>query len=327
MSTRLFAISDNEGRCDLSEAHWPRGGECPHVFVQRYDLAAEPASLPESFRPFAGVRLYLFGRRVPESTNSHWVHYSVIETRSGVSPPVLHELRQSARGDGVFYSTDAEHARGAACEGSVEVPLGEVFGFGSALGGVAHKQIKVFVHNEPYTRKLLDAYALAGRPKSIKKWMADRIRADFVHCGRMPRWTEDEGNWPFVDGDPMLFVAQTMLPENATTKSHLSFDKMLYLFVGLRDDQTVCKVYAQSVGTQTAEAHYRFEELVALYNARPPHSEVLDKVVKAGDRFVHEYLLDQADLPAAALKLLARHGANKELRTKAAGRLRGASSV
>jgi hypothetical protein len=327
MAKHLFAIEANESKWDLPASQWPTDGDRPHVFIQHYDLPANSDSLPEALRALAGTRLYLFGQRVlcshlPTDPDSFSIEYLVLEVRPGTGRPIAHSLQQSTSSGDIFFATDVEHARPVRKRQMKNDPPEEGFTFRADVGGATHKQFKVFVLNEAYVARIFDDYVQAGRQKSKGKWLAERIRPDFQHLGRMPRWAEGEGDWPFVDGHPMLFLAQTMIPRNATNETHLTFDAMLYLFVGLRGDSTVCKLCVQSVGIQTAEAHYRLEELMDLYNARPRDPKVVHKVVTEGDRFFHEHLLNDPNLPAATLTLLAKHAANKELRTRAAQRLR-----
>src|SRR2546426_11479573 len=85
---------------------------------------------------------------------------------------------------------------------------------------------------------------------------------------RKPRWTEDEGEWPFVGLTPTLFIAQTHVPGTPVTAGLLD-GEMVFLFAGKLADAIEYKILCQECGQQTAEAHYRAEELRAAYEQNP----------------------------------------------------------
>ena len=178
----------------------------------------------------------------------------------------------------------------------------------------------MFLQVTPYNKSLLAAYEQAGRPRFIKKWLAPIIERDFRWIARRPRWTGGEGNWPFLGDRPMFFVGQFMPAKNKVPSEYFSGGDMWYVFIGENAEGSEIKLYHQSVGEQTAEDHYRAEDMMGEYARNPHNPAVVSKCVKEGDRYVHEFLLEQRNLSPLALELLASKGRNKEIRDAAAKR-------
>ena len=82
-----------------------------------------------------------------------------------------------------------------------------------------------------------------------------------LSLGRPPRWeSKSEAVWPSTLGNPMLFVGQTRLPDNDVTRTLLTWDVTLYLFVLRLEGTDHFKLIEQNVIEQSAEDHFAQEE-------------------------------------------------------------------
>ena len=121
----------------------------------------------------------------------------------------------------------------------------------------------------------------------------------------------------------MLYVSQVFLRENPVAREYLTWDTMLYLFIGCDNGLSEVKIYEQHTGEQTAEDHYKTEELIGEYLNNPNDADVIKKCVEHRDKYLHQFLLEQQNISADALKLLAAKSYNKSIRNDAAKRLKG----
>lgn len=83
---------------------------------------------------------------------------------------------------------------------------------------------------EPFVKKLFDEWTAAGSPTPCKGWLKARLKGSFKCVGDPPQWIEEEPDWPYLNGEPMVFVAQIDLKRNAVTESNLTFNERLYVF-------------------------------------------------------------------------------------------------
>jgi hypothetical protein len=78
-------------------------------------------------------------------------------------------------------------------------------------------------------------YTAAGRPKTQRKWITDRIKNAFKSMSKPPAWVDFEtSEWPFHKGQPMVFVAQIELKATEATKDLIDGGAVSYFF-GLAD--------------------------------------------------------------------------------------------
>lgn len=136
-----------------------------------------------------------------------------------------------------------------------------------------------------------------------------------------PKWRRSEAEWPTAHGELMLFIGQVFTPENDITSEYLSSD-MLYLFAagsdtgGLQFAMTV-----MDVSEQSAEDHYKTEELMLALESTGWSREAVEGAVQQGDAYTHEFMLEHVDVTEQALVELARGGRNQQIRKAAQKRL------
>lgn len=68
-------------------------------------------------------------------------------------------------------------------------------------------------------------------PGAIQAWMIETIDRYFLSMDKAPRWVR-EPSWRFIDDNPMVFVSQIDLEDNATMRNNASAGEVLYLFSG-----------------------------------------------------------------------------------------------
>lgn len=78
--------------------------------------------------------------------------------------------------------------------------------------------------------------------------------------GEKPKWKGLVAVWPTIGGQPMIFVGQVTLRENAITRSLLTWDAVVYLFWLPTSVGSRFKIVTQKPSEQTADEHYALEE-------------------------------------------------------------------
>lgn len=69
---------------------------------------------------------------------------------------------------------------------------------------------------------------------STEAWLGKRLAGMFKFVGAPPAWIEEEPAWPFIDGQPMVFLTQCSHPKQGALSSELSAGETVYLFAGRR---------------------------------------------------------------------------------------------
>ncbi|MBC8217420.1 MAG: hypothetical protein H8E73_03050 [Planctomycetes bacterium] len=82
---------------------------------------------------------------------------------------------------------------------------------------------------EPFVDSLYEQYNAAGRPE-VYSWLKAELGKHFLCVDERPQWVEEEPCWPYLEGKPMIFISQVLVPENDVTKEHLTWDTVIYLF-------------------------------------------------------------------------------------------------
>lgn len=143
---------------------------------------------------------------------------------------------------------------------------------------------------------------------------------------KKPKWRRSEAEWPTARGELMLFIGQVFTPENDITSEYLSSD-MLYLFAGGNDaagNEAGGLQFAMTVmdvSGQSAEDHYKTEELMLALESTGWSREAVEAAVQQGDAYTHEFMLEHVSVAEYALIELARGGRNQQVRKAAQKRL------
>lgn len=89
------------------------------------------------------------------------------------------------------------------------------------------------IESEAFFRKLLTHYSGNSDDASISGWLRQEIEKHFIALGARPRWIQSP-EWPFANGEPMIFVGQIDLSvqEGKPAAGFFHDDTSLYVFVG-----------------------------------------------------------------------------------------------
>lgn len=163
-----------------------------------------------------------------------------------------------------------------------------------------------------YSRKGEDA-----RPVCV-----DMIKKkDILFLRRPPRWSASEASIPTCNGQMFHFCSQVYLPQTPTNRKYLTFVTTVFLFVHvLEQDELRVQIFAQDTSEQTAENHYRLESQMMRFDESYGDATVVLQLIRAGNKLLHEYLLNHPKAGKNTLELLAEHGKTKALKAEAAKR-------
>ena len=68
-------------------------------------------------------------------------------------------------------------------------------------------------------------------------WLDERLKDAFKCVERAPEWVdEEEPLWPFIDGKPMVFLAQCTMKDDELGREELSPGETAYLFGGRKHE-------------------------------------------------------------------------------------------
>ena len=109
----------------------------------------------------------------------------------------------------------------------------EKLNFQSKLFALAKREFRASCH-QPEARVFVDSlyqeYQSVGLPRDIEAWLRRRLETAFRFVALPPVWVHDEPEWLFHDDTPMVFVGQLDLPANETTRDHLTWNSVVYIF-------------------------------------------------------------------------------------------------
>lgn len=109
------------------------------------------------------------------------------------------------------------------------------------------------------------------------------------------------------------------LPETATNRNYLTFVTTVFLFVHVLDqDELRVQIFTQDTSAQTVEDHYRLESQMMRFEQDYNDPAVVLQLIKAGNKLLHEHLLNHPKASKPTLELLAEHGKTKALKAEAA---------
>lgn len=144
-------------------------------------------------------------------------------------------------------------------------------------------------------------------------------KKEILFLRRPPKWKASEASIPVCNGQLFHFCSQVYLPETATNRNYLTFVTTVFLFVHVLDqDELRVQIFTQDTSAQTAEDHYRLESQMMRFEQDYNDPAVVLQLIKAGNKLLHEYLLNHPKASKPTLELLAEHGKTKALKAEAA---------
>ena len=83
---------------------------------------------------------------------------------------------------------------------------------------------------EEFVIYVFEHYKLSGLPKKINEWLKDFLKDWYQYVDKPPVWVEEEPNWPYSNGKPMIFIKQFTIPKTPITEEKLTWDNTIYVF-------------------------------------------------------------------------------------------------
>ena len=89
------------------------------------------------------------------------------------------------------------------------------------------------IEAEAYFRKLLMSYEGNSADPAFESWLQQELAGRFLTLTGTPNWLQS-GEWPFVDGEPLIFAGQLdySLDNNAFAAQLFHDDTAIYVFIG-----------------------------------------------------------------------------------------------
>lgn len=144
---------------------------------------------------------------------------------------------------------------------------------------------------------------------------------------RKPKWKISEASIPTYNGNLFYFDSQIYIPENSTTTKCLgTWEETFYIFLYVtEEDELLIQIYTQETSVQTAEDHYKLEIEMGEFDRNYGNIEVVDKLIKKGDRFLHDYIINHKKTNNEILELLLKYGKSKKFKKEVTKRLKNNS--
>jgi hypothetical protein len=77
------------------------------------------------------------------------------------------------------------------------------------------------------------------------------------------------------------------------------------------------QIFDQDTKAQTAEEHYRLEEMMGEFERNYRDLKSVEKLIKKGDKYFYEFLFDHKRINKDILNLMAEHAKTKNVRDQA----------
>ncbi|MBN9299792.1 MAG: hypothetical protein J0I41_22510 [Filimonas sp.] len=150
--------------------------------------------------------------------------------------------------------------------------------------------------------------------------MVDMLKpAQLPSLHRKPKWKVYDGQWPFHEDKPYHFIKQFFF--DRSFKNTVSWDFSIYLFSFFTPEKLHLQIFTQDMNEQTAEDHYRLEEMMATFDADLKDHNKVETLIKTGDKFFQEYVLEHPKCDNAIIALIAQYGKTKKLKDAAKKRI------
>lgn len=153
---------------------------------------------------------------------------------------------------------------------------------------------------------------------------ADMLKAkDIRFLRHRPKWKVSEASIPNGLNGLYYFVSQFYIPQNPSTLKFLCSGDAIFLFVEVRNNDTLSiKLFCQDMSAQTAEEHYRLEEMMSEFDRHPHDQKKAEALIRKGDKDFHRFVLEHPRIRYDILLLLLKHAKPKNLRTEIERKLR-----
>ncbi len=143
-------------------------------------------------------------------------------------------------------------------------------------------------------------------------------KKDIKFLNLKPRWKASEASIPKINNDLFYFAKQTFIPRNKITETYLTFEETFFTFLYVTEqDELIVQIFTQDTSAQTAEDHYKLEELIAKYREISNKPVEIEKLIKQGDKYFHEFVLETKPLKKETIESLIKFGKTKAIVSEA----------
>lgn len=114
--------------------------------------------------------------------------------------------------------------------------------------------------------KQTESVTYSASPEVRDYEIAAEMTSKVMPClAAKPSWKPEDGYWPKENGVPMHFLKQWRIPRSEAAQVYFVASLDVFLFAAFRSNRELAfKITTQVTGDQTAEDHYRDEELSRL---------------------------------------------------------------
>ena len=148
-------------------------------------------------------------------------------------------------------------------------------------------------------------------------------KKDILYLHRAPKWKVQEANIPTYQDKLFYFSTQFYLPENSVNKEHLGWGLTVFVFLFVTaQEELLVQILTQYTSDQTAEDHYKLEEMMAEFDAGYNKPEIVNQLIKKGDKYFHEYVLAHKRSNRHTLESLLTFAKTKKMKDEIVKRLR-----
>ena len=105
--------------------------------------------------------------------------------------------------------------------------------FVGALHRIAERELSASFgddRDQAATNRLYAEFVQAGKPKDLKGWVRGRLSTVFVSVDKGPVWIGGTPQWPFLEGQPMVFLRQFEIGTTAKESQMGLPVRTLYVF-------------------------------------------------------------------------------------------------
>jgi hypothetical protein len=153
---------------------------------------------------------------------------------------------------------------------------------------------------------------------------ADMIKKkDILFLHRAPRWKVSEASIPKYDNKLFYFSTQFYIPENEVNKKYLGWGETIFVFLFVTEqDELLIQIYEEDTSEQSAEEHYKLEEMMMEFDACYNIPEKVHRLIEKGDKYFHEYVLEHKRINRKTLESLLIFAKTKKMKDEITKRLK-----
>lgn len=148
-------------------------------------------------------------------------------------------------------------------------------------------------------------------------------KKDIRFLRRLPRWKASDASIPVYQQQLFYFCRQIYLPDNKTNRQYMTWEASLFVFLFVTEqDELLIQLFSQDTSEQTAEDHYRLEEMMLTFEQHYHDPVQVLSLIRQGDKYFHDYVLQHPKTNRETLALLLEYGKSKAFKAQVARKLR-----